>query len=72
MENLEKTNLKLYRFAESSSNREFWGITQAVSLENSFRLSVAYHIWFQSKNSRHDFELFEFPSKTANVTGLFS
>ena len=34
-----------------SSIGEFWGVTQAVLLENSSRPNVTYHIWFQSKNS---------------------
>ena len=30
-----------------SSTGEFWGVTEAVLLENSSRPDVTYHIWFQ-------------------------
>ena len=33
-----------------SSIGEFWGVKQAVFLENSSRPNVTYHMWFQSKN----------------------
>ena len=45
----EKPGRELGRFAGKliqSSIEEFWGVTQAVFLENSSRLNVTYHIWF--------------------------